>query len=691
MNVIDALLGTPLGFVMRLCYETFQNYGLSIIVFTLLTKVILMPLSVWVQKNSIKMIKLQPKINEIEAQYIGQKQKVMENQLALYKAENYHPMLSLIPMAAQILVVLGLIGVVYKPLQYLLRFDANTIALLEAEAKNILGIVNTGSSFQLKIIELVQNPAFTNRFAALQSETVDISAKISQILAFNTQFAGLDLLSVPSFSEWTASLCVPLFTGLSALLMSYFQNRINVLQKEQIGLEKWGMALFLTAFSVYFGSIVPVGVGLYWICGNLFSILVLYTVNLIFAPHRYIDYNALEESKIILAKSKEIEIKLRLTKEQKKKSKEDYKRFLDANNQKKLVFYSEKSGFYKYFRAVIEYILQHSEIVIHYVTSDPNDLVFQMNEPRIIPYFIDDKRLIMLFMQIDADIVVMTTPDLQNFHLKRSYIRKNIEYIYIPHGPTSTNMCVRKGAYDHYDTFFCVGKHQADEIRETEKMYDLPAKNLVPCGYGLLDELRDNYNKNKNIKNVKPQILIAPSYQEDNIMDICLKPLLDQLVTDEFITILRPHPQYIRLYPGKVEQILETYKPLLSDSFIIQTDFSNNSTIFQSDIVITDWSGIAHEFSYTTLRPSLFINTPMKVINPEYVQYDNVPLEISLRDKIGVSVDLDHIDTVRSTVRMLLAQKEEFAKEIASIVDTYVYSIGESGAIGGRYILERLG
>ena len=50
----------------------------------------------------------------------------------------------------------------------------------------------------------------------------------------------------------------------------------------------------------------------------------------------------------------------------------------------------------------------------------------------------------------------------------------------------------------------------------------------------------------------------------------------------------------------------------------IQTDFSSNSTVFEADLMITDWSGIAYEYAYTTQKPVLFINTPMKVMNPEY-------------------------------------------------------------------------
>lgn len=63
MEFINTVIGTPLGYLMWVCYWVCKNYGLAIILFTVLTKVILFPINIWVQKNSIKMVKLQPEVN----------------------------------------------------------------------------------------------------------------------------------------------------------------------------------------------------------------------------------------------------------------------------------------------------------------------------------------------------------------------------------------------------------------------------------------------------------------------------------------------------------------------------------------------------------------------------------------------------------------------------------------------------
>ena len=90
--IIDAL-----GYIMGWCYSLVGNYGLAIIFFTFISKLVLLPLSVWVQFNSIKMIRMQPEINMLKVQYYGDKDRIYEEQEKIYKRDNYNPFLSVIP------------------------------------------------------------------------------------------------------------------------------------------------------------------------------------------------------------------------------------------------------------------------------------------------------------------------------------------------------------------------------------------------------------------------------------------------------------------------------------------------------------------------------------------------------------------------------------------------------------------
>ena len=111
------VIGTVFGYLIELCYKIIPSYGWAIILFTLLTKIILLPISIMVQLNSIKMVKMYPDMNRIKAKYYGSKDLISEENYKLYKKENYHPMLDLVPVIVQLVV---LMGVVFpeKPLEY---------------------------------------------------------------------------------------------------------------------------------------------------------------------------------------------------------------------------------------------------------------------------------------------------------------------------------------------------------------------------------------------------------------------------------------------------------------------------------------------------------------------------------------------------------------------------------------------
>ena len=500
------------------------------------------------------------------------------------------------------------------------------------------------------------------------------------------------MLSVyPSQKGGITLLCMPLAAGAAALALGFVQNRFNPLQREQAPASQWSSNGLSIAISLSLAAFVPVGVGLYWICSNLFTIPQQLLLNLAVPAKKYVDYEELEKSRKELAEMNSLSADV--SKEDKKREKADYKRFFSVAN-KHLVFYSEKSGFYKYFQDVIEYLLAHSNVIVHYVTSDPKDQVFEIakSQPRLRPYYIGEKRLITLMMKMDADMVVMTMPDLDNYHIKRSYVRKDVEYVYIVHyNIGSGNLVLRHGALFHFDTIFCAGPDQMEELREEERVYSLPPRKLVPTGFGLLDRVMADYERLPKEKHEKPHILIAPSWHKDNILDTCIDPLLDSLLCGKYKVIVRPHPEYVKLYTPKLQALMARHKSSAdSGELELQTDFSSNETVFQSDLLITDWSTVCYEFSFATKRPTLFIDTPMKVQNPQYQDLKTVPVDIRIRHEIGQSLAPEELDRAEQTVDRMLQEKEAYRDQITQIVERSLYNPGKGGETGAKYILEEL-
>lgn len=337
-----------LGILINIIYNFVNDYGITVIVFTILSKIILFPINILIQKNSIKMIKIKPKIEELKYRYAEDKEKFMEKQIDLFDKEKYKPSLGVIPLFLQIPIILALIKVIERPSSYITNFT-------------------------------------------------------------NSTFLGIDLSQIPTINNY---IIIPILAGISAILLCAFQNKENVLQKEESVFSKITTFILTTALTVYFVFLVPIGVALYWIIGNILAILQMYILNAMYPPKKHIDYKQLEYWKN-LNKDKKV-----IVEQNRKREKQDYKKFFKQENIN-LIFYSEKSGFYKYFSGIINYILENSNIKIHYITSDSNDNIFNIKNNKLETYYIGKNKLIPLFMKIDAKLVVMTTPDLRKLLFKK--------------------------------------------------------------------------------------------------------------------------------------------------------------------------------------------------------------------------------------------------------------------------------
>lgn len=607
------------AWIMDWCHQVVPNYWVDIVLFTFITKVLQYPVSLWCQVNSLKMVSLMPKSLRLKIDFYGDSDTIGEKTAELYKEEHYHPLLSLVPLAIQIVILMAFVKVIY--------------GIAEADKASLIGKVPV-------------------------------------------QDGGV---------AWV----MPLFAGASAWLLGQFQNRINPLQREQGRAAQMTTNGISIAISLSLGAFVGMGVGLYWACSNLFSILVQLCCNWNMRPEKYVNYEALRKIQTELANfESELKKKALVSPEDKKREKVDYKRFFKVAN-KHLVFYSESSGFYRYFKSIIDWLLAHSNVTIHYVTNDPKDIIFEVakNQSHIRPYYIGPMRIIPLMMKMDADTVVMTTPDLNTYQIKRSYVRKDVEYIYLDHAPASVQMTYRKGAFDHFDTIFANGQYQIDEHRATEKVYGLKAKTMVPTGYMLLDELFANYRPVAK-KNGGIMILIAPSHQPGNIFDSHLDEVMKLLRGTGREVHIRPHPQYTRRFPAKMQAIAEKYKNELD--VVVEMDFSQNTSIYDADILITDWSGIAYEYAFTTKRPVLFINTPMKVVNPEWERIGITPTNITFRDLAGVSVNTDELSRIPAVIEDVLSHPDTFREKIEKMLEEYFFNPGHAGEVAGKYILETL-
>ena len=184
MSALFGVIAIPLGWIMKACYLLVKNYGIALILFTVVIRVILLPLNIKQQKSSARMAKLQPQLQKLQKKYANNKEKYQEEMMALYAKENASPTAGCLPMLITMLVLFALIEVVYNPLYYVTNVDkadlndSNTLISNLYSVSYELDKADTDDNTFAKLLETIEKEnegiSEDEKYKKLQSELEDI-------------------------------------------------------------------------------------------------------------------------------------------------------------------------------------------------------------------------------------------------------------------------------------------------------------------------------------------------------------------------------------------------------------------------------------------------------------------------------------------------------------------------------------
>ena len=274
------IIATPLGWIMSALYSLIQNYGLVLIIFTVLVKVLMFPLSVKQQKATAKMSVFQPKVQEIQKKYENNKEKQQEELMKLYETHGYNPMSGCLPMLLPLIILFGLIDVIYRPLKHILHIGAETITKM-AEILKTAGVTIQNGREDLAIITNIAN------YKDVLLEGGIESGIIEQIVNFDYSLFGMDLSVVPTLGlNWL--ILVPILSGLTAFLSSWISMKMNPATSNQAGGGSLKIMMYtMPLLSVWICFSFPVGMGFYWILSNILSGIQSVILYKMYSPERY--------------------------------------------------------------------------------------------------------------------------------------------------------------------------------------------------------------------------------------------------------------------------------------------------------------------------------------------------------------------------------------------------------------------
>ena len=268
-------LAILIGPLMKVLYGFIGNYAVTIIVATLIMKVLLFPLAIHQQKSTAKMSVFQPLITEIQQKYKNDPQKQQEELMKLQQEHGYNPMGGCLPMLLTFLVLFGFLGVVYYPVHYIFGVD-NTAIKAACEAIGLTGV--NASTMQTSLIQAIRNGASID-------PSIIPAATVSEIASFNTTFFGLDICDIAGFAL-TPLAIFPAIATVTMFLSYFITQKLSGMDAQMQGSMKI-MMLVMNLMFVTFCFNAPIGFSIYYSISNVLQLGQSVVTYKIYSPEKF--------------------------------------------------------------------------------------------------------------------------------------------------------------------------------------------------------------------------------------------------------------------------------------------------------------------------------------------------------------------------------------------------------------------
>jgi len=340
--------------------------------------------------------------------------------------------------------------------------------------------------------------------------------------------------------------------------------------------------------------------------------------------------------------------------------------------------FTDSKRYLTIFKPICDEMEKRGEKLV-YLTAEEDDPLLKENYENVRTEFLGEgNRAYARMNMLKADVVLSTTPGLDVYQWKRS--RDVKWYAHVLHAAGDVTM-YRMFGIDYYDAMLLSGEFQIKQVRDLEALRGLPEKEAKLVGIPHMDALRERLLQAGSAPDHETTILLAPSWGPSSILNKYGKKMIDELIATGYKVIIRPHPQTFISEKDMIEPLMKAYPE--TDKLVWDRNIDNFDTLNQSDILISDFSGVVLDYALVFDRPVICAETSFD--NGIYDSWWLGEREwiFETLDKIGVKLTPDNMDNIKELVEKALtdtklkegrdkARAESWAnmgKSVDSIVD----------------------
>lgn len=332
---------------------------------------------------------------------------------------------------------------------------------------------------------------------------------------------------------------------------------------------------------------------------------------------------------------------------------------------KKFVIYNEGKQYWNTFMPVVQEF-ENRGIELTYYTSAKDDPVFETSWKHVKAEFIGEGNSAFAKLNmLSAGFVLMTTPGLQVYQLKRS---KNVmHYSHVLHMPNDATT-YRLFGLDFFDSVLLSGDYQATDLRTLEEMRGINRKDLITVGCPYLDVYKKNIEEIPDEENHPFTVLVSPSWGDVGILKKYGEKLLDPLSRTGWRIIVRPHPQSKKSESEMLERLEERYKD--NNNIIWDYERQNIFSLKKADIMISDFSGIIFDYTFLCDKPVMYVAGNMDLRPYDAYDLNKKLWQYEVLEKFGTELNEDQFENIKEVIQSMsdskeLAEQRRIAKETA--------------------------